>query len=109
MTSLSLIDWGLVGYSALWILGLSVILAALSLADYHAAQRSIRFREALKGAGYQFSINAGLWLVCLGWLGSAQSVWERLVWAGLSLAFAYPLWLNWRATRIKEPPPDSHA
>src|SRR5438270_2449851 len=39
MSNLNLIDWRLVGFSALWIIGLSVLLAAFSFADYTAAQQ----------------------------------------------------------------------
>ncbi len=42
---LELIDWAGVGFSVTWILGLSVNLAALGMADYHRARVGYRLRD----------------------------------------------------------------
>ena len=85
-------DWPLVGFSALWILGLSVVLTALGFADFHASREGRRLREVLARHAYQAGINLGLTLFCLGLIGSARATWERVVWALLSLAFALQVW-----------------
>lgn len=84
-----MIDWRLVGFSSLWILGLALVLAALSLADYDANQQRKRVRAVLREAGYQLTLNAALTLFCLGLLGSVRTWWELVLWVGLALAFAY--------------------
>lgn len=99
MTNLDLIDWRLVGFSALWIVGLSIELAALSFADYMAAQQGLRTRTVLGQPGYQAAINGGLVLFCLGLLGSARAWWEQLLWLALAAAFAYQTWAAWRRGR----------
>ena len=96
MNNLDLIDWRLVGFSALWIIGLSVLLAAFSFADYVAAQRRLRTREVLGRPGYQAAMYGGLVLFCLGLVGSAHAWWEQMLWAVLAVAFGYQTWAAWR-------------
>ena len=95
MSNLDLIDWRLVGFSALWIVGLSIILAALSFGDYVAAQQRVRLRVVLAWPGYRAAINSGLVLFCLGLLGSSRAWWEQLLWAALVIAFGYQAWVAW--------------
>ncbi len=89
MSNPGLIDWRLVSFSALWIAGLSLILAACSFADYSAAERHLRTRTVLRQPGYQAAINAGLVLFCLGLMGSSRTWWEQVLWGALAIAFAY--------------------
>jgi hypothetical protein len=96
MSNLDLIDWRLVGFSALWLSGLSVILAAFSFGDFTASQQHVRTREVLGWPGYQATFNVGLVLFCLGLIGSAHALWEQLLWAVLAVAFAYQTWAAWR-------------
>jgi hypothetical protein len=84
-----MIDWRGVGFATLWIVGLAVLLAAVSLADYEAHQRQARLRTVLGGGGYPLALNAALTLFCLGMLGSGRAGWEKALWLGLALAFAY--------------------
>ena len=101
MNNLELIDWRLVGFSALWILGLSLILVAFSAADYEASQEPshARTRDVLRTPRYQAALQAGMLLVCLGLLGSAHTWWEGVLWLGLALAFGFQAWRAWRRRR----------
>jgi drug/metabolite transporter (DMT)-like permease len=96
MSNLDLIDWRLVGFSALWLGGLSVILAAFSFGDYTASQRRLRTRAVLAWPGYQAAFNGGLVLFCLGLMGSAFVWWQQALWAVLAVAFGYQTWAAWR-------------
>jgi len=89
-----LIDWVSVGFSALWILGLGLVTAALSFANYLASQQKRRFRQVLEMPNCRIMINLGLVLFCLGLAGSVSIVWERLLWAVLALIFAVQIWLT---------------
>ena len=89
MTNLDLIDWGMVGFSSLWILGLAILLSVLGFAYYNADQPKTSFRGELRSEAYQKAINGALTLVCLGLLGSARAWWERIIWALLALSFLY--------------------
>lgn len=91
-----LIDWRLVAFSALWILGLSVLLATFSFADYAAHVQSARLRDVLKRRDYQLGFYAGLTLVALGLTGSARMGWKTAIWILLTVAFAYQSWRTWR-------------
>ena len=82
-----MIDWVSVGYSALWIFGLSIMLAAVSLADYQAHVEQCKLRIVLRRSSFQAGLNLGLALVCLGLVGSARATWEQVVWIVLTIAF----------------------
>jgi hypothetical protein len=98
MTNLELIDWRLVGFSSLWILGLTIILVAFSAADYEASQAPshVRTRDVLRLPGYQAALWGGMVLFCLGLLGSARAWWEGALWLGFAVAFGYQAWQAWR-------------
>lgn len=79
---MELIDWGGVARSALWIMGLSLVLATCSYASWQSAQRRISLRKMLNRAAYQAAATTGLSLFAAGcawgglfnsgnaWLGS---------------------------------------
>lgn len=96
MTS-GLIDWQLVGFSALWILGLSVLLATFSYADYMAHTEGARTREMLRRRPYPAAMYAGLTLFGLGLAGATNTWWENALWIIVALAFAFLTWRSWRA------------
>lgn len=94
-----MIDWVSVGFAALWIFGLAVIVAALSLADYEADRAHLRFRDMFARSRFQAALNIGMMLTCLGLIGNAREVWERFVWGGLAAAFGVQTWLAYRTSR----------
>lgn len=94
-----MIDWAMVGYSALWISGLSVILAAVSYADYVAHAERNKLRRVFRRPGFQAVFNLGLLLVCLGLIGSSRASWEQVVWGVLAVAFAVHAWQALRSWR----------
>jgi hypothetical protein len=95
---MNLIDWYFVGFSALWIFGLSLNLAALSIADYERNQQALRFREVWGRRGYQMTSNFGLACFCFGVLGVVKSDWEGLIWGVLGAAFLFFTFRAWRSS-----------
>jgi hypothetical protein len=91
-----MIDWRLVFFGALWILGLSACLAAVSFAYTQSAAQNQSLRMVLHEARYRFILNLGLTLFCVGWLGNVEVWWERAWWGALALSFAWSLWQAWR-------------
>jgi hypothetical protein len=89
MENLDLIDWRMVGFATLWIVGLAIELSVLGFVDYHAKERGERRRDLLRQPGYQIWINVGLVLFFLGVLGSSRAWWESVIWVVLAVAFAY--------------------
>jgi hypothetical protein len=86
-----MIDWFYVSWNALWILGLSLELAVLSVAYYQSGERRQKLGEALGGRGYQLCLDLGMVLFCLG-LGALTKVdWQRLVWGLLCVGFGVNL------------------
>lgn len=92
MENLNLIDWPMVAFASLWIVGLAVILSALGFAYYEAGQTDEKLRTQLRRPGYQRAVNAGLTLFCLGMIGSADALWERVLWGLLTAAFGFYTW-----------------
>ena len=92
MENLSLIDWPMVAFGAIWIVGLAVILSALGFAYYEAVEAGERLRERWRLPAYQRALNAGLTLFCLGMIGSAEAIWEWVLWGLLTAAFAFYTW-----------------
>ena len=109
VSHLAPIDWPLVGFSALWILGLSLVVAALSFADYSANRSHASIRQVLRGSHYQTVLKLSGLLFTLGMLGVSRGGWERLAWAILAAAFGYETWqaarghLRWTLNPIAWP------
>jgi hypothetical protein len=87
-----MIDWYVIGFGALWILGLGLVTGALSFANYLASQQKRRFRQVLEIPASQIMIDLGLVFFCLRWAGIVSGTWERIVWAVLALMFALQTW-----------------
>ena len=87
-----MIDWVSVVFGALWILGLGLVTAALSFANYLASQQKRRFRQALETPACRIMIDLGLVFFCLGWAGGVSAIWARLLWGVLALMFALRTW-----------------
>jgi hypothetical protein len=85
-----MIDWYFVFVSSLWILGLSIILAAFSWLDWWSKETRTRRRELFKRPMWRVPANGGMVLVCLGFgLGRDVAWWERTLWALLFASFAW--------------------
>jgi hypothetical protein len=92
---LNLADWyGLVGH-ALWICGLAVVLATLSMVHFEVRAGGGRLRDRLGARGPQMAIAVGVILFFAGLLFSADVWWERVVWgacAALAIVWFFRLW-----------------
>jgi hypothetical protein len=85
-----MIDWWLVSVSALWILGLSIVLAAFSYHDWLRQETGRSWKELRSSPSWQLPFSAGLLLFCLGMgFGRTVSWWERALWGLLSCSFAW--------------------
>jgi F0F1-type ATP synthase membrane subunit c/vacuolar-type H+-ATPase subunit K len=95
-------DWsGLVG-NALWICGLAVCLAALSMAYYETRAGQERLGSRLRRPELQLALAAGMSLVCLGLFSSSVTWWEKGIWgvcAILLIVWAVRAWRRRGATR----------
>lgn len=93
-----MINWWGLAHNALWIIGLAVGLAVVSVAGHEAQRGNQRLRDKLAEAGFQSTASVGLALFCAGLLFSAQSWWERGLWGVLALLFAaQAAWPWWQA------------
>lgn len=81
-----MIDWYSVGFSALWIVGLGIATAGLSLAYYLANKHNLRFRQALEIPACRTKIGLGMVCFCTGQAG-VSALWGRLLWLALVIFF----------------------
>jgi len=106
---MDLIDWPFVARNALWILGLSIALAAWSYTSWWAAGRRVRTRRALGLPLFQIPFSAGLTIFSASLAWGATRWWERVLWILLGLAFVWQTVVHWRwaATRGWDAPPET--
>ena len=87
--------WGVIANS-LWVLGLSVLLAALSWAHWVASTEKSRFRTVLRRPATQLTLDLGLFLFCSGLAATARAWWERVLWGLLAAAWVVQAYLAGR-------------
>lgn len=95
-----MIDWWGVFHNFLWVLGLAVVLAALSMAHHEAGVEQVRLRQKLNGLGFQLPFAIGMMLFCLGLLFSGRTWWEKVLWALLVALCAGQAIRLWRHGRM---------
>ena len=87
-----MIDWYSVAVNALWILGLSILLAAFSYHDWLRRETGRRWKEVSAGPSWRLPFSGGTLLFCLGMgLRRDTAWWERTVWGVLTLWFTWQL------------------
>jgi hypothetical protein len=84
-----MIDWLNVAFNALWIVGLSVALAALSYASWEASIFQEKFAVRLRRPAIQVALAAAGLLFCLGLAGTADAAWKSVLWLALGAGFLY--------------------
>ncbi len=87
-----MINWLHLLYNLLWIVGLAIIVAALSYVNWLAGVRRERLRTLLGQAVFQFPFNVGLTMVSLGLFFLERGRIERIVWGVFALLFAWQAW-----------------
>ena len=95
-----MIDWAYVATNSLWILGLSIILAAFSYHDWLVHEIGQRRRDLFERSSWRLPFSAGMVLSCLGLgLGRGLAWWERMVWGALAFCFFWQLGRHLRSRR----------
>ena len=93
-------DWGGLLTNLLWVAGLTIDLAAFSMAHYAAQAARLPLRQELEALAFQVPFCAGTLLVGLGMLFSGRSWWEK-IFGGLvmvgCLVLAVRLRNRWRS------------
>ncbi len=102
---MDLIDWVGVAKNALWILGLAIMLAAFSYADWWAATNHARLRTVLGAPIFQTPFNLGLTLFAAGLASTSRTWWEIGAWIVLGLLFAWQTIASWRSRAPAAAPP----
>jgi hypothetical protein len=89
------IDWAGVAVNTAWVLGLAVLLATLSYADWARHCEGARWRDVLGRTTYRSLLNGGMVLVCLGLLGGGRGLLEKVLWGLMAAWFAGDVALAW--------------
>jgi hypothetical protein len=89
--------------SAVWIGGLSIILAVVGIGVYLAEENHQPVGKVLNSWGCRLAINLGAALFCAGLAGLTGPVWEKGLWAGLGIGLmAITGWDKIEQLRIKK-------
>ena len=93
-----MIDWYFVLMHGLWILGLSVVLAACSFHVWLRRELNRTFLQEIRAPSFRLASSAGLLLVALGLvlLGGSRW-WERPLWFLLGCLSGWSAWTAGRA------------
>jgi anaerobic C4-dicarboxylate transporter len=79
-----MIDWWGVFHNLLWVTGLAVCLAVLSMAHYETRVNKVHLRQKMKEMVFQLPFTIGVVLFCLGLLLSGSWWWEKAIWGLLT-------------------------
>ena len=80
-----MIDYPQLVANALWVVGLAIILTALSFAKFESGQRSEKLLNILKDPGFALGIYFGFVLICLGFILKDSRWLIRILLCGLAL------------------------
>ncbi len=89
-------NWYGLGSNALWITGLAVLLATLSMMRFQARAGGERLRHRLGEREPHMAIAAGLILFCAGLLLSSHTWWEKGIWGVCAVLASVWLVRRWR-------------
>jgi hypothetical protein len=85
-----MIDWYFVFTHSLWILGLTIALAAFSYHDWLRKDLGTRLRQQLREPSFRFPLNIGLMLVAVAFvLLESSRWWERVLWLLIACSFGW--------------------
>jgi len=93
-----MIDWWGVFRNTLWIVGLSIGLAAWSYAAWWAHAHHFRLRQALRMPLFIIPFSMGMALFSLGLALCGRKWWEVSVWGVLSILFGVQGAYTWHAS-----------
>lgn len=94
-----MIDWVTVGWYALQIFALALLLATASVAYWRAGEDGARWRDVMGRPGYMLAWLGALLLFSAAQVPVQDGWLQRLLWSALALAFAWETWGAWRRGR----------
>jgi hypothetical protein len=81
------IEWNRLAGAALWIAGLSVLLAGISYHDWWRREHTLRWSDVRRAPSWQLTMSAGMVAFCAG-VAAANEAWTaRVVWGILAAVF----------------------
>lgn len=92
------IDWPALARGILWIVGLSISLAAFSHMRWTAQQMGVPLRTALGWDSFLAPFFAGLVLFSAGLAWGATRPWETAAWGILAVLFAWQAFVSVRSS-----------
>lgn len=97
MSPMTMTEVWLVVKNGLWILGLSILLAAWSYARYTAYETHVKTRDKLNEPKYALVVDLGLLLFISGMAATETRWWGRILWILLGISIIVQ-----RVLRIRE-------
>jgi hypothetical protein len=92
-----MIDWYNLFVNAPWIIAMALALAAFGYASWQASVQKEKFRVMVGQPGVQMTLNLAGILFSAGLAGSADVLWQRILWILLAIGFTFQLGVDlWR-------------
>lgn len=82
-------EWYLVIVHSLWIAGISILLATWSYQYWQSKETTTA--SNLYSRPFWF----GLFLICAGFAGISPYLWEKIIWAILTIFILFNFWHKW--------------
>jgi hypothetical protein len=74
------IDWISIFFNSFWIVGLALLLAALSYQQWEAQQTQTKLRDRLNHPSFMRPFWLAFILICIGLAGTSGRIWETAIW-----------------------------
>lgn len=84
-----MIDWVELSLDALWIVGLSIVLASFSIQYWIAKLNGISLSEQLEGFWWQITSSVGFGIFCLSFAIQSKGTLDTVVWTGLLILYIW--------------------
>lgn len=99
-----MIDWYHLIANALWIFGCALVLATISYASWEASTQKSSFIKFFRQYKIQLTLNGGGALFSLGLAGTTQILWQKILWALISLGFLIQIIIETLIKNKNQPP-----
>jgi hypothetical protein len=97
-----MINWQSLFFNSLWVVGLSLLLAAFSYHAWLATENDRKLWTQLSQPGFIRWVWTAVLLVSIGLLGVSQQLWEIILWAVMALISVANIGLLSRKTSFEE-------
>jgi mannose/fructose/N-acetylgalactosamine-specific phosphotransferase system component IIC len=99
-----MINWFNLLTNTLWIFGCAIVLATISYTSWEASTQKSSFKDLIRQHKIQLTLNVGGIFFSIGLTGTTQIMWQKILWALLSLGFLIQIIIETVNKNKNQPP-----